>query len=95
MMDLVSSQYGWGDEYILNLPYQRLAQIVDAISERQRGELERIHSYVQMFYTPVWGLATGQTIQLPDLFTPVKDAFAQPTEQFRTDEWWKTPSSSN
>lgn len=33
--DLVSSEYGWGDEYILELPLVRLRQITAAIQRRR------------------------------------------------------------
>jgi hypothetical protein len=93
MMDLLSSQYGWPDEYILGLTYARLVQIIDVVTERQKAEMKRWHHYAQIFYTPLAGLATGKALQLPDLFG-AESAKDKSTEQFREDLWWQKPANN-
>lgn len=89
MMDSVSSEYGWSDEYILSLRYPRLQQIARVIAERQKDDSALRHSYAQLFYNLIAVLRPweGSPPRLHDIFTHDVPARAQ-TEQYRADLWW-------
>lgn len=91
MMDRVSSQYGWSDDYILSLRYARLKEICEVIDARRKEEVVTYHSYAQLFFSLIssFGSWEGRPPRLPDLFGQEKLPAPQAAEQFRTDAWWQ------
>ncbi len=95
MMDSVSSEYGWSDEYIRSMRYARFREIHEIIQNRRKEEAIIRHSYAQLFYNllallPTW---KGSPPWLPDLFASEEHVSAEATEQFRTDLWWQAANN--
>ena len=63
--DLISSEYGWPDDAILDLPVARFRQIVAAIQIRVKRDIQ-IHAAIVEWQTKILGSVTAATIEMAE-----------------------------